>query len=439
MNLNEILNNAEITLIEGESKSGKLTFALYSYSQNKKIEKLIILSSIPKNIMEKRIDYIKNLNNPLLNEILNHSKLLCLKENWLEIKISYNFDLIFEDIKRIILNSNSDAIILHRPDLMFTSEEYDYARIFIEKFIEISNNNGLKIFITSQKNHFITTFLENYTDISLIIEKSPNCREIKIKHSLYPINTNKYKFKFENNKFILEKYQKELDINNREYKKNILLISEDKKFIKINKYLFENKFNLTIASNLSDVIAKIEQKPDIIIYQDQNSNPEFTLCNTVKKLSPNSEIIFILNKDYIRIEDKMDAIQLGCCEILPKYFNLEEYILIIEKITHNFFYSKKIKFLPPQKIVTNYENFCKNIQSLYKENIFFSVIETNNFNKEIIKKLRNHDILFINEKNNYLYLCLINVTKEMFNLRLKEKLRLENYHFIEVIEWDGKC
>ena len=444
MNLIEILQKSDIILIEGESKSGKLTFALYSYSQNEKIDKVIILSSIQKKLMEKRINSLKNLNNEKLNQLLETIELFCLKENWLEIKASYGFDFIYEDIERIILNSKSDAVILHRPDLMFSHDEYDYARLFLEKFIEIANNNGKKIFITSEKDHFITEFLENYTDISLIIEKYPNIRKILIKHSLYPIDTNEYKFILENKKFILEKLSQKETIKTQSQqidfsKKTLLLVSEDERFININKYLFENYFEIDIASNLSEVINKITQKPDIVIYQDNHPLTDFSICNTIKKLSQNSKIIFILNKEYIRTEDKMDATQLGCCEIFPKFFNLEEYILTIEKSINHFFYSNKIKLLPLQKIATNYENFCKNIQSLYKERIFFSVIETKEFNKEIIKKLRNHDILFINEKNNYLYLALINVTKEMFEKRLKEKLQLKNYHFIEVIEWDGKC
>lgn len=444
MNIIEILQKSDIALIEGESKSGKLTFALYSYSQTEKIDKIIIISSIQKKLMEKRINSLKNLNNNKLNKILETIELFCLKENWLEIKASYGFDFIYEDIERIILNSKSDAVILHRPDLMFSQDEYDYARLFLEKFIEIANNNGKKIFITSDKDQFITDFLENYTDISFIIKKYNNIRKIFIKHSLYPIDSNEYKFILENKNLILENFSQE-KIENIEpqqvniAKKTLLLVSEDERFISINKYIFENYFNIDIASNLSEVINKIAQKPDIVIYQDKHTSADFNICNTVKKLSQNSKIIVILNKEYIRTEDKMDAIQLGCCEILPKFFNLEEYILSIEKSINNFFYSNKIKLLPPQKISTSYENFCKNIQSLYKEKIFFSVIKTKEFNKEIIKKLRNHDILFINEKNNYLHLALINVTKEMFEKRLKDKLELKNYHFTEAIEWDGKC
>ncbi len=437
MNLIDIINKSDIALIEGESKLGKLTFALYAYSQNEKIEKITILSSIQKKLMQKRLQSIKNLNDKNINRILENIEFLCLKENWLEIKASYGFDFIYEDLERIIRNTNCDALILHRPDLMFSKTEYDLARLFLEKFIEIANNNGKKIFITSDTGHFITRFLENYTDISLQMIKKENAREIIIKHSLYPVSSNSYEFIFKNNSFILSN-----DTNNNTKspvsKNDMLIISQNNRFRKIHTYIFDRYFNIDFASNLSEVIKKIENKPEIIIYQDIENIPEFDICSTVKKLSPNSSIIFISNKDYIRTEDKIDAIQAKCYEVFSKNFNIEEYILTIEKLSNNFFYSNKLKLLPPQKIATNYENFCKSIKSLYNERIFFSVVESTEFKDEITNKLRTHDIVY--KKDDFIYLCLVNVTKEMFEKNIKEKFNLtDEYHFIEAIEWDGKC
>ncbi len=438
MHLIDIINKSDIALIEGASKLGKLTFALYAYSQNEKIEKVTILSSIQKKLMQKRIHSIQNLNDENINKLLKNIEFLCLKENWLEIKSSYGFDFIYEDIERIVQNTKCDAIILHRPDLMFSNSEYDLARLFLEKFIEIANNYGKKTFITSDMNHFITEFLENYTDISMQMKKKDNIRKIIIKHSLYPVTSNLYDFIFKNNKFELINEKENSNIDIVTSKNDMLVISQDERFKKIHSYIFSKYFNIEFASNLSEVIKKIENKPEIIIYQDQETIPEFDICNTVKNISPHSNIIFILNKDYIRAEDKMDAIQSKCYEVFSRNFNLEEYILTIEKINQNFFYSNKLKLLPPQKIATNYENFCKAIKSLYNERIFFSVVEYSEFKDEIISRLRTHDIIY--KKDELIYLCLVNVTKEMFESNLKEKLELtDKYHFIEAIEWDGKC
>ena len=438
MYLIDIINKSDIALIEGESKLGKLTFALYAYSQNEKIEKITILSSIQKKLMQKRIRSIQNLNDKNINRILENIEYLCLKENWLEIKSSYGFDFIYEDIERIVHNTKCDAIILHRPDLMFSNSEYDLARLFLEKFIEIANSKGKKTFITTDMNHFITEFLENYTDISLQMIKKENVREIIIKHSLYPVSSNLYEFVFKNNRFQLIGEKQSSNIDTETSKNDMLVISQDERFKKIHSYIFSKYFNIEFASNLSEVIKKIENKPEIIIYQDQETIPEFDICNTVKNISPRSNIIFILNKNYIRAEDKMDAIQSKCYEVFSRNFNLEEYILTIEKINQNFFYSNKLKLLPPQKIATSYENFCKAIKSLYNERIFFSVVESSEFKDETINRLRAHDIIY--KKDGFTYLCLVNVTKEMFESYLKEKLELtNNYHFIEAIEWDGKC
>jgi len=444
MELIDIIHKSDISLIEGESKLGKLTFALYAYSQNEKIEKVTVISAIPKKLMLKRISSIKNLNDENLNKILENIEVLGLKENWLDIKSSYGFDFIYDDIERIIKETNCDAVIFHRPDLMFSEGEFEIGKLFLEKLIEIVNTmNGKPIFITAESEHFLTEFLENYTDISLSMQKENIYRKLIIKHSLYPINFDTYDFIYKNG-FKIQVHQKETqqktDVKTNK-SKNVLIITKDEKFKKLNQYILDNNFEITFASNISmsDVTDKLTNQPDIVIYQDTHNNSEFNICSFIKQTSPNSEIIFISNKEYIRTEDKTDAMQSKCYEIFPKNFHLEEYILSIEKINNNFFYSNKIKFLPPQKISATYENFCKSIATLFNEKIFFSIIKTEHFDKNIISKLRNHDIIYIDEQNNFLFLCLINVTKEMFDSYLKEKLQLKDYHLIEVIEWDGKC
>ncbi len=449
MELIDIIKKADVSLIEGDSKLGKLTFALYAYAQNEKIEKITIISSIPKKLMIKRLSAIKNLNDPNINRLIDNSELLCLKEDWIDIKSAYGFDFIYEDIDRIIQETNCDAVILHRPGLMFVEGEYDLARIFLEKFIEIAvTKHGKQVFITSNVKHFITSFLENYTDISLLMQKDNNKRKINVKHSLYPVTHTSYFFIYNKQLMLIPATQNsqesinncnDTNRNNNKIKRKILVITEDKRFKLLNKYIFGEYFEIEFASNLNELINKLEHNPDVVIYKDIDTNPHFNICSLVKQTSPNSEVIFIANKDYIRAEDKIDATQSRCYEVFDKNFNLEEYILTIEKLTNNFFYSTKIKLLPPQKFAPSYENFCKSISILFNERIYFSIVKTNKFNKEIIKRLRNHDIIYIDEKSNMLSLCLIDVTKEMFKKRLEKKLQLSEYKLTEVIEWDGKC
>ena len=436
MNLIEIIDKSDIAVIEGENKVGKLTFALYSYSQIEHINNVIILSSIQKKLMLKRIESIKNINNAEINNLLENLELLCLKENWLEIKTSYGFDFIYEDLQNILNNTEYDAVILHRPDLMFNEGEQNLAKIFIEKFIENIHNHSKQAFITIEKEHFLTEFIENYTDISLLMKKNKQNREILINYSLYTTNKHEYFFTFNNNKFELTTNYKEIKQHKQS---NMLIISTDTRFKKLHKYLFEHIFTISYATNISEILQQIENKPDVIIYQDLENIPEFNICSLVKKSSPESQIIFIINQTYIRTEDKMDAIQAQCYDIFSRNFNLEEYILTIEKINNNFFYSNKIKLLPPKKIAVNYENYCKSVKLLYDERIFFSIIETKDLKKETVNKLRNHDLIYNDKKENKFYLCLINVTKEIFENSLKEKLQLNDYKFIEAIEWDKKC
>jgi len=450
MNIFNAIEKSEIVSIEGDNKSGKLTFTLYLIA-NSAFGKTVILSSIPKPILKKRINSIESLNDEKINMLIPHLDYLCLKENWEEIKAKYGLDFLIEDVKHIIFDTKPDNIVLHRTDLMFNEDENEFAKWFIDSIIELKEEFNLKLFITSKENTIIHSIVENYSDIDFeIINKKE--REIIVKSSLFPLKTLKYKFALVNNKLVLEELN-ETHVSNKPLEnltnttsnsheekpiKNnkLLVMSQNDYIIKLNQYLFSEVFEISTAKSISESIAKIFESPDIVVYNPPEEGLNLEMCHVVKDKQIHSKIIYLINKDYVRTDDKMKAVYAGCYDILSINFNIEEFIFLIEKLSQNFFYTEKINQLPSQREVKNFEHFCKIVNNFYEERIYFTLFVGEVENKDILKLIRNHDIVYKDKEKTYI--CFINANKTIFEKGIKNKIQPKNYVLIEAIEWKEK-
>jgi len=437
MELINAIKKSEIVLTQGENKSGKLTFSLFLLSNIDLNSKTLILSTIPKSLMNKRIKTIEDLNDQKINTLLQNTEYLCLKENWEEIKAKYGFDFLIEDIKHIIFDTKPDSIIFHRADLMFSEEEYEYAKWFIDSLIELKEEINFKLLITSKKDTIIQKVIENYCDIDFEIEKKEK-RIVNIISSLFPITPLSYIFE-KQKELVLIPHEKE-NVPSSQYNKTIdnkmLIMSQNEYLIKLNKYLFEKIFNIEIATSITQSISKLLENPEIVIYNPPEKDLNFEMCHIVKDKGINSNIIYILNKDYVRVDDKMQAVYAGCYDVMPKNFNIEEYIFTIEKLTKNFFYTEKINHLPKQREIKNFEHFCKILETFYNERIYFTLFIGETEEVNILQKVRNHDIVFKDGQKTYI--CFINSNKEVFEKGIKNKIKAKNYTLIEAIEWKEK-
>jgi hypothetical protein len=432
------IKHSEFSIIEGENKAGKLTFSLFILNKIESKNPLII-SSMNKQIIKKRFDNLKTIQNENFPKFLQTIKLFSLKNNWLNLKASYGFDLLIEDLNKLINDMSPDAIILHRPDLMFSEIESELAKFFIENIINIKNNLNFKLILTSDIKSEISDFSENYADIAFFVKKENNTRKIIIiKNSIFPLEDYEYTFSLKD--LSLNKIQHDNDnntstsiTNNTNTKPKMLIISNDKYFMDLHQYLFEKYFDLTFASSTGEIINEIMENPNIIVYQTENEKPDTTLCSLVKENKINSKIIYFVNKEFVRIEDKMEINTLGCYEILPKNFHIEEYILLVERAINNFFYTQKIKKLPAFKEVQKLKKLEDISENFYEERIYFSVIRINKKIDDIKYKLRAYDILYVAE--NYTCIIMINITKNFFKKRLKEKFNIPDLEIIEALDW----
>jgi hypothetical protein len=413
MTFQDSIKNSDSILIEGDKKVGKFTFSIFECSKEK-IESILVFSTYNKTVMEKRINAIKYLNIKTLNKTLNNLKLLCLKENFLELKARFGIDFLLKDIKRAIEKHNPKAVIFHRFDIFFEFHETGNLKYFMEEIMDLKNEFNLKLFFTTanlDSNRPIIENMENFTDMNLIINRTNNKRIISVKNSLYPTNPDKCEFVFYNNDAELIPIGENQETNNNVYKNNldkynILIITQKEELKKTLAYIFKKDiFNIESASTTSEIINKLLKNPDIVIYNPFDKEMDFSVCHTIKEQKLKSKLIYITNENYIRGDDKIAAISNGCYEVFPYNFNLLEFIAEIEKLLGMNFYTYTLSKISSNREITNKKTLCQILETLYKEKFFFTVLKLKSLTEIKKEYLRKTDFIY-KEKDEYILILL---------------------------------
>ena len=410
MELTKALEKSELIIIEGESKSGKLTFAInvnINYMKNN--TPLLIFSSLPRKLMEKRLMIIENFVDDKTKERLKETTLLCLRENFRDLKQFYDFHMIIDDIKKVIEEKESRNIIFHRLDQMFEVQDGNDAEWFIDTLLKLKEEMGLKISATldssSDSYTFLHSYLKNYIDIEFKMEKS-EYREIEVISSIFPIDTLNYRFYKNNNALYItpssstityDGIQTEPDdmilpeksSNDSSTKRKVVLYTHDNALASMHRYIFDTEeFEVYISNNLLETISLLEKKVDLLIYNYSELNETKEMHKVIKRYGYNGHMICISAKNYIRSTDRMSSVNYGCEDIFPINFILEEYILSIERTLNERFYSSKINEIPPHReVVNDIEKFCRIVSSLIEKHIYFTILEVeSDVDKDILKK-----------------------------------------------------
>ena len=199
----------------------------------------------------------------------------------------------------------------------------------------------------------------------------------------------------------------------------------------VKKYLNENNYLVTTASSAEDASEKIKIiKFDMIILDIMmpgKSGLDFIKENKKKLETP---IILLTAKS--EAEERIEGLEIGADDYLPKPFEPKELILRIQNII------KKTK-RSDQKRIVNFENvqIDLNKQIIFKNDIEYKI---NNTEKEILEKMINNPgKTFSREEIG----SLINLDKErsidVIITRLRKKIEIEpkNPKFLQTIRGAG--
>jgi len=156
LKIEKAIKHSDLILIEGGKKQGKLTFSLFtSCIILGESSEILLISPQAKSLMNKRLDIISKFADKKLSNCIENLKLLCLKENYRELKAIYGFEFIMDDIERMVDKNRSNIVILHRLDAMFEVQESSDAEWFIENIVAIQRKKNFKMHLTILKQHLL--------------------------------------------------------------------------------------------------------------------------------------------------------------------------------------------------------------------------------------------------------------------------------------------
>ncbi|WP_281950466.1 hypothetical protein [Nitrosophilus kaiyonis] len=417
MELYKILNDSSYIAISGNSGTGKLTFASWLI-KNAFDEKAIIFSSQYENILIKKINILhKNFDN--FKDLYNHLDIFTIKPDWKDIKEKYSFLLFIEEIEKIIKESSAKNIIFHRFSQFFENMDLNDIEFFIKNLTDIIQKYQKRVFVLLNKENPLYEMIEEnlyqFIDINFDVKNFDNfSKNISIKYSLFPLKENEFYFKIDKNRFKLITKKNEKIVT----KKNILVFTKDEYLSKLHSYIFDNNnfINLTIENDPLKILEEFLKNPDITIYHSEDIDVQS--CKFLKESPLNTQILLLLEKKFIRTEDKINAINNGCSDITT-YYNLSDYIFLLEKSLENSFYSnKKIE------INVNYfkekKDFLEVINLLIKKRLFFTIFQfkynQNLHIDDLINRLRKYDRVFFDKKEKKLYLLMLNFQKNNYEI-----------------------
>jgi len=412
MQIVEALERADFLLIEGPKKIGKLTFALFCAAACQKSEKVLIISAFPKDLFKKRLEMIATLKDPRIIDVIEGCEYLCAKPNFHELKLKYGVEYMLEDIRRALLEYESESLILHRVDMLFEINEKELAEEFFKNLVEMTKKHGVKLYATittdETEGFYLKDLFENLTDISFHIDKK---RVVRIKHSIFPIEQASYRLVHEADHLKLENL---IDKTSIGYK-DVLLIANDQRFVDLNGYLFtDEKIDLYVATSFSQALEQILEDPHLTIYdQSQHDELDLSLCKTITQKHLDTKALLILGRDYIRADDKLLISNTGCFDLLPKNFFVREYLSLVQRALETDFYAKKLQNLhKPPKLTENIEQFCRYLNRLYNARIFFSVLilKKESSAPEVATHIREGDAVV--EDGSRLIIALLDIRKE---------------------------
>jgi len=439
MDLFQKLLESESVIIEGDRKVGKFTAALYMIT--KKFSTVSVVSPFNKNKIEKKISTLSTsfLNLENLNEVLD---VYSFREDWVFIKNEYGFDYLLKDFEYFISKQPNEVIIFHRVGAYFEYADRDLIEDFFTELLSYGIKYKKKLVFTlnsdSVNYDLISYYLLELSDLYMKIEKHGEYREIEILFALTPIVTPSYIFTSNSKKLLLESKDDSTYLN-----KNIsvILISKNQYIKDFHEYLLSKEgIELTVVDSISDILESILKNPDYIIFSEETLEKDFSICEIPKKYDLYTKILYLINQNFLRVDDRLDAIQRGCSDVLNFKIQKIRYVLELAKYLHKAFY--KIDVIYNKEQLNNKLELLNFVKFLLSEKALFTIIKVDeNINSN--DYLRPYDKYVYLENEGYGVLVLINLLKDEVSDILFKKTEeisvLETQDCIDIYTGEELC
>jgi len=419
-NISEVLDVHSI-IIDGNSKSGKMTFLSYLINFLYK-NKAIIFTTQESYLFKRRLGALSQQFTQFL-DIESSVTPYYLKDNWHIVKQKYGYEFLIKELEHIIATSDEKIVVMHRFGEFFEFQDrYEIENIY-KALTKLTLLHDKKIiFLVNNKNEnyeYINHVAEEFSDVSISIKSNEsNERLINIKNILqnqeYPLMN----YKITQNNFSLD-YHKANQAVTENKVKNILIAELDTAHDNMKEIfgyiLNKPNFSVKYANCLQSILQEVFIAPDVVVVLMQRSEENFKTIQTIKEQLPNTKIVGIMDQDFIRSEDMQEAYDKGCDELFANNFALETLILTMQKAAKVPFYSDAIELLPKyNNILNNFDEFRELAKGCEKLSVFFTAfsIESKIKFKKVKTSGRNNDYLFQTDYKLY-YLVINTMPKDI--------------------------
>jgi len=420
------LQESESIVIEGDRRIGKLTFALYLLK--KKYTKISFISPLTSNQVAKRFEAISQSFIEFA-EIDSFIDAYSFREDWIDLKNEYGFKYLLQDLEYFIDTNPNEIIVFHRIGHIFEYSDRDLIEYFFTTLLSYGIKHKKKLVFligTDIVNYdLVSHYLVESSDLYLRVNKSGDVREIEVLFALTPILDAKYIFESKHKKLFLFTKEKSGYVNKNV---SVVVISKDPKIQRINKYLLEKpQIELNIIDSIADALEAILQNPDYLLYfgEDNKINP--SICELNHKYDLYTKILYLLNREFIRVDDRLKLIDKGCVDLLNFNMPTINYVLEISKYIQINFY--KINIIKDDVKLETKEEVIDFISYLLNERILFTIIKIDS-KLEKVDYLREYDKYI--EFENYNIIIFVNLLKHELKRIMFNKMENEHFNILEV-------
>jgi len=364
---------------------------------------------------------------PYFDVLKVRTKYLFMKDSWLDLHAQYGTRALSNELSSLVEHSQEDIFFFHRIDLffdkVFTKELEDLLIAFIKdiryyhKKVIVSYNSK-----TVSGKAFETLFVDR-RDISYHIQEDKS-----------DVDGDCYTTIKTYNKFLTKQSSE------------IILITDKNEIINMHKTIFENQKDINFKDLTLEAVKNdlnlIGKSTDIVIYNDAKSLIEPNIIEGIKKSAPFAKIFQLSDQKFLRKTDRTNAKELGIDYLATKNFDIEEYIVSIESVIENTFYTKKLKHfytLEKQKEI-DLEELKHHVMALKENNILFALLSVKKEDidaSDITTLLREHDYVFHDSSHNRVVFVLLNILRDNAQNILAKRLNIKKrfitiYHDITV-------
>jgi len=403
-----VLKEADSIMIDSDAKVGKMTLASYLikilFSQ-----KTLIFTPQEPYLFNKKIKILAKQFEQF-EEIDRYLTKYYLKDNWDTLKREYGYTYLLSEIEKIIVNSDEQLIVFHKLGDFFEFQDRYEIENFYKTLVKIvAKCNKKIIFLISNKNQnykYIKNVSQEFSDVVIHMQKNEkNERFVNVTNIVTHQEYRPMVFSLYKKSFIL-KYPDDKESNTTR-SQNILIMELDTNLARehenmknIYDYIFSTEdFIIHHANSFQSILHKIFIEPDVIIILMNNTIDNLSTIRAIKGQLPNTTIVSVIEKDFIRSEDAREAYRYGCDELFPRNYSFDTFILFLQKAISFPFYMDSLKMLNNKaNILTSMQALEVLIDKCLEKHIFFTFF--------VVKKIKEFDGLTSGmRKLDFVYQC----------------------------------